>query len=929
MGAQVSRNFMIGLVFWGLTLCTFSSSASGVKSRLQFSGDTVQLEFSGQEQWSYNIGRKSEGGQNFIEVTIPRLDESSLKQVQSFKSGFVRSINVRPAADQQVTLRIDVGNQAVESFDYLTDKPSRLIVDLFLAEAAPSVKPSRSTPGPVSSTTNSKAAASPTSLKKKAEAKSRAPASEILVIANEGVLADLDVGPEASRVRSGIFDGADPNFERFKLKDYEMKESALIAAQERQYVDFPVLREVPNHLETLARNRPIYMVEPKESDENKQARLLVNLFEKKRYNVFLKTLNWFKDKYPNSEYNELLKFMLADVHYSQWLESRDVKDFDLAMLRYREALEAYPNSALVERTLMLMSFATLDRGDYLNTLRQLQSAVRNRPNSPNRDIARLGIAEAFNKLRLYDDALAQLNEIEKSADSDKTKEFASVSIGDLHFIKKDYAAAVRSYEASAKNYPQAAKNHPSLTYNKAAAHFWLGDHRKALEAYVDFLKLFPSHEYAGYAMTRVGEIFEIFGAPEAKSTGAYLEAYFRYGKQPSAQVARIRLLASRMPKMKPKEKEKAIQEIEQIRSESDLPKIDQFTSVLIADAFTESAQFQESMDRLVKYYQANPTTADTKMLANRIVKNINLDLKSNVDEGRFLDAMKIHSKFADSWLKGSQRIDTNYQLARAFEQAGVPSEAKKFYSETLKRILSIKGTPEEKTRRVLENLPQEETLYLRLAALESQQNNASESFRLLNSIRKPEALSDIEQVERVSLFAQLLEKQGEYSSAKRYLMDLISEWSGNSELVAQPYLDLARIEIKENRLNAALSALDKIVGLQNDDKKIPSGLMVEALKSRFKVQLGMNQTAKAIETMTNLLEQYEQGHPLSSVRYELGELHFKNGDIQKAADVWSKLQSDKNQVWWSFAQEKLKDSKWNEDYKKYIKRIPAMEGSQQ
>jgi tetratricopeptide (TPR) repeat protein len=925
MGIQAFQVIFRSLCAVVTLVTAFEVHAAGVKARLQFTGDAVQLEVSGQERWSYNIGRKSEGTQNFIEVTIPQLDEPSLKQVQSFKSGFVRSVQVLPAADQQVTLRIDVGSEVVESFDYLTDKPSRLIVDLFLSEATEK-KPSPKVKAqlPKKEKNDSK-----TQAEKLTRAASRNPASEVLVVGNQGVLADLDVGPEASRIRSGIFDGADPNFERFKLKDYEIKESALIAAQERQYVDFPVLREVPNHLETLARNKPVYIVDPKETEENKQARLLVNLYEKKRYNVFLKTLNWFKEKYPQSEYNELLKFMVADVHYAQWLESRDVKDFDLAMLRYREAVEAYPNSPLVERTLMLMSFATLDRGDYLNTLRQLQAAVRSRPNSPNRDIARLGIAEAFNKLRLYDDSLAQLTEIERNADSEKTREFASVSIGDIHFMKKDYASAVRAYENAAKKYPQAEKNHPNLIYNKAAAHFWMGEHRTALEAYVQFLKLFPNHEYAGYAMTRVGEIFEIFGAPDSKSKGAYLEAYFRYGKQPSAQVARIRLLAPRIPKMKPKEREKAIQEIEDIQKQSQLPKIEQFTTVLISDAFTESGKFQEAIDRLVSYYQAHPTTADTQMLSNRIVKNINLDLATRVDEGKFLEAMKIHSKYADSWLKGSKRIDTQYQLARAYEQAGVPTEAKRLYSETLKRILSIKGTPEEKTRRVLEKLPLEETLYLRLASLEAQDNNFSESFRLLNTIKNPEILTDVEQVERVSLFANLLEKQGEYQSAKRYLSDLISEWSGVPALVAQPYLDLAKIEIKENRLNEALASLDKISEIQKVSNNVPADLVVEAMKSKAKVALSLKQTERAIDTMTTLLENYEQSYPLAAVRYELGELHLKNGDIQKAADIWGKLQSDKSQVWWSFAQEKLKDSKWNEDYKKYIKRIPAMEGSQQ
>jgi hypothetical protein len=46
--------------------------------------------------------------------------------------------------------------------------------------------------------------------------------------------------------------------------------------------------------------------------------------------------------------------------------------------------------------------------------------------------------------------------------------------------------------------------------------------------------------------------------------------------------------------------------------------------------------------------------------------------------------------------------------------------------------------------------------------------------------------------------------------------------------------------------------------------------------------------------------------------------------MQKAADTWNDFKGDKSGFWKKLAQEKLRSSEWNDEYKKYIKRIPAM-----
>ena len=73
-----------------------------------------------------------------------------------------------------------------------------------------------------------------------------------------------------------------------------------------------------------------------------------------------------------------------------------------------------------------------------------------------------------------------------------------------------------------------------------------------------------------------------------------------------------------------------------------------------------------------------------------------------------------------------------------------------------------------------------------------------------------------------------------------------------------------------------------------------------------------------------MLEKYEETRPLSSIRYKLGQIYFKRGEVQKASEVWNEFKGEKSGFWKNLAQEQLKNSEWRDGYKKYIKRIPAM-----
>ncbi|WP_373998288.1 tetratricopeptide repeat protein [Bdellovibrio bacteriovorus] len=914
-----------------LILSLASAQAQTVSGLINYQGDTVHLELSGQQNWDYDVKRLEVKNQTVVEMTVPAMDDATIKALSSFKSDFVTGVAVdRKGPDGKHVISFTLSGDDIDTFDYLTDQPSRLIMDFYVN---PNSKPKKEIKAVAKKTETAPAEESAKPAKSVAKAKTdkkRKPATaDVLNIANQGTAVAMNSDP----VKSGIFDGGDPNYERFSIKDYEIKEEALIRAKDNYYIPFPMLETPVSYWEKMKVTPTIYEISAKSSDENKQARLLLTLFEKQRYAVYLKTQNWFKDKYPKSEYNEIIDYMTADVHLALWQDSGNSQNYDEAVQRYKEAIEKYPRSPLAERTSLKIGYLALEKGDYLGALRLFNEHIGNKnfpdKNALSKDLARLGTALAYMKLNRYNEAVAQFDDIEKNSTNRDLKVEAAFRRGDVWVRGKNYSRAVEEYQRALKKYPEGQNSYPNAYYNQAESLFWMNKYNQSLDTYLEFIKKFPSNANAPYAMTRMGELLDIFGADKSRVMGAYLETYFRYGESPSAVISRLRLLSGRMKGMKPKEVNNAVGEIMSLAKKVDLPNMEQFATVMVADGYTQRNEFQKSIDLLSKYYKEHPTSVDVPLITNRIISNINAKLEAEVNRGNFIEALKTHSQYADTWLKNSKRLDTRYNVGRAFEMGGAPVEAEKYYKDVLNRVYAIRGTPEAKEVQVKEEIPTEDELNLRLAAVFTQEGKSNLGYEYLKNIKTPEKLSEAAQIERVNIAVRLLEKRGDNESAIRYLGELLRTWKGQPELVAEPYLKLAELQQKQNRPTEALQALEVVDQLQKDSGKVSTVVHAKALENIGDLYLNKGDEAKATEAYGKLLQKYEESRPLSSIRYKLGQIYFKRGEVQKAAEVWNEFKGEKSGFWKNLAQEQLKNSEWRDGYKKYIQRIPAMSENEQ
>lgn len=909
-------------------LVSFSAFSKLPSAQLSSGSDGAHFEVIGQKSWDYKLVRKSEAGQTYVEMLLPNLDDASLNRLQKFSDSFIEKVLVkRGGPDQKISVQFFLKEQDIDTFDYLTDEPSRLIVDFYKSTEAP-VASEVSTKKPNEKKASSADIQKPQTPKvavAQEAAKKRAPTStDVLTIQDSGLNASLISGDTS--LRGGLFDGGDDNYERFSMKDHEIKEEAIIKSKSNFYIPFPMLDLELAQWTKIKANAPGYEIVPEATDENKHARLLETLFNNKRYNVFLKTAQWFLKNYPDSKYKEIVMFMTGDVYYQLYMRDKEARDYEMATVNYKDAIKAFPQSALAERTSILLGFLALDRGDALGAIRLFNDHMKRKEydKKMSKDLARIGLANSFLALNKFDEALSELNRVEKESAFKELQVEAAYRKGDILIKKKDFAGAVEMYRQALSKYPEAQNQYPNAFFNQAESLFGGKKYLESLNTFRDFVRKFPSQKNAPFAMTRIGELLEILGADQQKVMGAFLEAYFRYGENPMVIVARLRLLSSRMKNMENKELEQAVKNITELAKKLDLPRLNEFASVMMADGYTRRKNYQKAIDILTAYYQANPSVEDNQDITRRIVANINDKMKSEMDHGDFLKVLATHKQYSDSWLKKSNRIDTKYFLGQAFEQAGTPKQAEKFYLDVLNKMYSLKGTKEGKEVELTQYVPNESEMNLRLAAVSYDQNQFNQAYEYLKQIKAPEKMTEKEQIERIALAVKMLEKRGDTDSAIRYLTELLREWKGIPELVAEPYLKLAELEATQKRYDDAVRSLEKIDELQNDSKKVSVEVHAKALENLGFIELKQGHKEKAIAAFNKLLNQYEKTRPLSSVRYKLGEIYFQQGAIQKASEIWSQIQGEKSDLWQKLAQEQLKNSEWREDYKKYIKRIPAM-----
>ncbi len=929
--------FFLGFSEWTLGQAVGASSQMNqVRGRISIIGDTVHLELSGRRHWDYDVRRVEDLK---IQAMVPPLDGPTIVQLNTFRGMHVNSIEVDtegPDGSHLVTFHLS--EAAVEIFDYLTDEPSRLIMDFYrpmevvqqpVAQEPPSQtskepRVSEKAPMPVKESgqlVEGEYQRIDSEVTEESVGSGRTPAmAEFLSGEEDPALLENAMGGQ----QRGVFDGGDRDFLRFRVKEYEVNPDAVIASRSNIYIRFPLLMMPASRLRHLAQDRPEFEIIPKETRENREARLLLALYQRGRLATFLKTFEYFNDRYPSSDYDEIVKNLAAELHLSQWLQNGQRRDFDQARQLYTYLLHRYPNSPLAERTELILAYGSLEMEDGLRALQRLVDFLKKHPESEETDSVRRALAEVHLSLNQFEEAEEVYRQMVQSARSPSSAVEAKYRLGDIHFLQRDYDQAIKAYQKALLEHPEFEDIFPNAHFNKGEALFWQAQHLRSLDHLVEFLKRFPAHSHGGYAMTRIGEIMDILGVDKSRVMGAFLESHFRYRGHPGAELARIRMLSQRMRGMREAELNQALTEMLEIAERSPLPRAPEFVTLLIADGFQARGEHQRAMQYLTAYYQRHPTTTNQEFFRQRVAAAFSDAILDLVSENQFLESLKLHSQYSRNWLRNSTRTDIPYLIGRAYEQAGVFDQAASLYEKVLKELKGIAGTEMEREKRVNENLPSIDTLKLRLAKTAWEQRQFARAAHHLSALGPENALSGQEQLERAELAARLAEERGLVGEAIAGLEWVRSNWKGPQEERSRLDLELARLYKQTKDYKRGAKIVESLVQGPQTQNSQASENLAAALRLQGDILFKKGQKIAALESYTRLLEEFSSHTSLADVRFRAGNILYDLGDIRGAEQIWQALDSQKDSIYRSLADERLQHSQWSEEYQRYINRIPAM-----
>lgn len=948
-----------------------SQNLSGIDLRMV--GDTLNFEVYGVKNWNYDLKRIVDGGQTKVVLKLDKISDAELKSIKNIRNPYVSDITVNPkSVDHKPEVTFFLNGENVEAFDYLTEDPPRLVIDFYsqsIQAAGKNAKQDRTQmlkTDDVSLTANSGRRSDPNSAKKGASAngnddglprpgklvseldrgekmahsttsdkintkngkvstplKNRSSKGQGREIAQERIdVNNIDYNPLNSNtsinLKSGLFDGGDPTFARFKVKDFEIDQQQIIKGLNNYYLPFPMLDQALYFWTDMKNNPPKYEIQHAQTPEFKNFRLIKNLFDKKRALVLEKTLHWYQTKFPHSPYLEVGYLMTADQLMEFGKSSGNVKLVKRATEIYEKYLELFPDSLLNERTSLMMGFVQVEEKDYFKAIRRFQEHAAD-PRFAGRksvDYALLGQAYSLSRLGQLTDANATVDKIKNPNNDIRIEAEKEFSKADYLMRESKYSEAVAAYTQALKKFPQFKSNYPNAWFNQMESQFRIKNPVDSHQSALEFVQNFPSHEYAPFALTRLGELLEILVKDPKKSVGAYLETHFRYGDDPKTVIARLHLLSSRMKGMKELELQATLKKMDELTSKSTLENLDQFKVIMVGDGFASRNEFDKAIDILEKFYQQSPSRKNSEQVTQRISRYANEMIRVYSDAEQHREVLKNMQKHKFTWLKNRDRIDTDFAMGRAYQAVGVYDEALAQVQDVKKKISQLGNSPKDLKIKAMQTLPSMERVLLTEAQLLFELNQYKQANDSLELIKNVDVLSVKDQIDRVFLASKIYEQSGNMDAAVRFLRDVVRHWKDEKRYIVDSQMRLATLESNRGFFDKALDVIKEaeIADLPDEDK-------IKILQTRADIALKAKKNEVAIKSLQSLIDLYGSKSEFSEDRYKLGNLYFEKGDVKNSEKIWTNFPDES--VWQKLAADKMTGAEWMNEHKKYIKRLPA------
>jgi len=283
-------------------------------------------------------------------------------------------------------------------------------------------------------------------------------------------------------------------------------------------------------------NYPYLRPEAKNEDAD-YARLAYQLYDKKKFALVLKTLDFHRDAVRKSEFARDLRFLRANAIWQ--LNQKPEAEREFAAIRDEQV--GHPSSLF---SAIYLANQAREKEDFLPAYEGYLWIGQKYPEHEKAWVFRLIAAEMLYEMRQMDRAEAEYDWLIKNSPTREGRALAATRIGNVFLYRRQYAEAIAAYFRAQKDYPEESKKSAFLTMNRADALYWMGGTVQSETTFLDILKKFPENSGGWRALVRLGELTgrKAVAKHGAESRSFFLEAINRYPFSPGTVLARMRLI---------------------------------------------------------------------------------------------------------------------------------------------------------------------------------------------------------------------------------------------------------------------------------------------------------------------------------------------------------------------------------------------------
>lgn len=396
--------------------------------------------------------------------------------------------------------------------------------------------------------------------------------------------------------------------------------------------------KVPDH-------RFEYTTPKAKGEESDMVRLAIKLSQENKHALAIKTVEFLEKEYPKSKYLPEMLFLKASSLYRLDLVDQGKKNLSDVAKNNRGSEVGLQASAF----LAIQSF---NKSEWLAAVDGFMNIKREYPKHSLIWLFRYALADALYEIREADQSVAEYDWVSKNAPQIKIKSAAAFKIGDVYFVRNQYAVALQKYSQALQTFKDEVNAYPQVLLNLAESIFQLGEYSRAESYLIKYQSIARAQPSAWKAALRLAEIRALHQKMEGSVEKIFIETINQYPMTLGAVIARLRLLPCGQHggfDVAGMERFINSSEVKNVEQSPDLmaSTFKELVGLTEVRAYLSFGQDQKAIEKGLVHLRSNPTIEVRRLIEKAMVGGIKRLLANELDQNNFFGAMSVYEKYGD------------------------------------------------------------------------------------------------------------------------------------------------------------------------------------------------------------------------------------------------------------------------------------------